>query len=227
MHKILAVCCISLCTITEVWADTYTDMQQECIKIAMENPPQVEVKYNYGQLKINNELDEKQLQKFHYEMTRETAENLNGLTSLQPSIVLNGLNNMDVRELPNGYLCLFPTTLKVKIEYMPVVYILKDIAKGTCKYNMTLRHEYTHIDIAYAAMNLVVMAFRKQLPAIAFRTSVKAVLPEDAVNVSTQMNEQYQAQASQIWDLFRRVLDEQHKKLDVHDIYARETAMCK
>ena len=76
-------------------------------------------------------------------------------------------------------------------------------------------------------MNLVVMAFKKQLPAIAFKTSVKAVLPEDAVNISTQMNEQYQAQASQIWDLFRQVLDEQHKKLDVHDTYARETAMCK
>ena len=227
MRRFWVACCMSLFAFTDARADTYAEMQQQCFAIAMENPPQVEVKYNYGQLKINNELDEKQLQKFHYEMTQEKAENLNGLTSLQPSILLDGLNNMDYRQMPNGYLCLFPTALKVEIEYDPVIYIRKDILQGTCRYDLTLRHEYTHVDIAYTAMNMVVRAFRQQLPEIAFGTGVMVMSPEDAETTLKQMNDKYQAQASQIWDLFRKVLDEQHKKLDVHETYARETAMCK
>lgn len=227
MRKLMSACCILMCILADAHAESYEQVQQQCMEIAAQNPPQVEIIYNYGKLRINTDFDQEQLQKFHYDMTKEKAENLNGLTSLQPSILLDGLNKMDYRVLPNGYYCLFPTALNVKVYYEPVIYILKTISKGTCRYNLTLRHEYTHADIGYTAMNLLVQALKNQLPLIAMQTGVRAMPEDKATAELAEMNDAYQAQAMQIWNLFQQALKQQHQKLDVHETYARETAMCK
>lgn len=46
-----------------------------------------------------------------------------------------------------GKACVQPAALHLTLTYTPVIYISKDIAPGTCDYNVTLEHEMRHVKV--------------------------------------------------------------------------------
>lgn len=207
-------------------AASYKSMQQKCREIAGENPAKVEIIYNYGKLQYNTELNQEELGKVHEAQTGKFEDNLKGLTSLQPSILVDGIT-LNYQVLTDDYICLYPDILKVKISYQPTIYILNSITKDKCMYDLTLRHEYTHVDIGYAAMNLFVLTLRDKIPDIADGSGIRVITADELETAPEEINTTYQTQVLLLWDMFIYALEEQHAKLDVPETYVREKNICK
>ena len=214
------------CFVFDASAASYKSMQQKCREIAGENPAKVEIIYNYGKLQYNTELNQEELGQVHEAQTGKYEDNLKGLTSLQPSILVDGIT-LNYQVLSDDYICLYPDILKVRINYQPTIYILNSISKDTCMYDLTLRHEYTHIDIGYAAMNLFVLTLRNKMPDIASSSGIRVITTDEMETAPEEINTTYQTQVLLLWDMFMHALDEQHARLDVSETYVREKNMCK
>lgn len=217
--------CTFLMIMTDACCASYNYIQQKCRQISAQNPPKISIIYNCGNLQYNTDLDQKQLAELNYKITGERKENLNGLTSLEPTITVDGVVFKHER-LDENRVCLYPEELKIKVKFNPIIYILSSIPKDSCQYNLTLRHEQTHIDIGYTALDLLLKALSNKLPDIAWSTTVRVVNVSADKNVLEEINSTYQQQVLTIWDIFKNALDEQHKRLDTQENYIRESKMC-
>lgn len=226
MRNLIVFILTFFCLVLDASAASYKSMQLKCRKIAEENPAQVKIIYNYGKLQYNTELNQEELGKVHASQTGKYEDNLKGLTSLQPSILVDGIT-LNYQVLTDDYICLYPDVLRVKINYQPIIYILNSIPKDTCMYDLTLRHEYTHLDIGYAALNLFVLTLRNKIPDIATSSGIRVITADEMETAPEEMNTTYQTQVLLLWDMFMYALDEQHAKLDVPETYVREKNICK
>jgi hypothetical protein len=55
--------------------------------------------------------------------------------------------------------CMAPTQIRVSVDYIPVIYIAKELAAGSCEYDVTLKHEIQHT-------NIDIITIREYLPRI-------------------------------------------------------------
>lgn len=66
-------------------------------------------------------------------------------------------------EISHGYSCLYPQEINAHLGYyVPTIYILKDLQKGTCLYEVALRHEKTHMQIYIEALDYFLPEFKKR-----------------------------------------------------------------
>ena len=187
------------------------------------------ISYNYGNLEYDNSKDEDGLLKIFEEVEPgKGSHNIHGLTALSPHISMKTMVKYD--NLDSGRYCFYPQTIEVKLWYEPKVYILNSLQPGTCRFNITVRHEQTHLDLGHSALYFFAQRVKQKLPQI-----IKDVGPrvesdnnsgENLNMVAQYLNQDYQKQLEELFLQFKENLDSKNAIIDSVENYQYETLLC-
>ncbi len=126
-------------------------------------------------------------------------------------------------------ICVIPTNINIYIGYSdPVIYISKNLAKNSCKYNVVLRHEQTHHQINKNALEYFLPLFHDAIKKII--TSVKPINVNTAEEIdlaTTELTQTYNRKISPLIEVFKNELLIEQSKLDNHENYQHEEEICK
>lgn len=211
---------------TETSAMTYRYAEQKCRQIYLENPPEIVIKYNYGELKYDFSKTRNELAEINKDVLGVEKNNLRGLTSLEPNIKIEGLR-LRGEGIDDAKFCVYPVKIEVFVGFNPIIYLENSLEKGSCEYKVTLRHEYTHVDIGHTAFNMLIRALYKQLPEFAAKTAVRVMAPDDIDEQAERLNQDFQDQVLMLWQVFINTLNQQHELLDTRENYKREGSLCR
>lgn len=206
-------------------AASYEYDLKKCREMMQETPPDVQIVYNFGELKYDFSKTDKEIRKVAESQKIKVPlfGKMRGLTSLSPSIEI--ATEMGARMLPDGRYCVYPSIINIKTWYTPVVYIDKDIPKDSCKYKLTLRHEQTHLDIAHYVFLVFVQALKVQIPQIIQR--VGPFVDSETEGVAEKKNQEYAGQIKGVFDVFVNALAQKNGEIDTKENYIREDNFCR
>lgn len=194
--------------------------------------PKVSLQSSYGKLRYNHSKDMEYL-------GRATAKKLEALhKSTQSEFKIMGLTKVrDIFDyettfglfpLNNNYSCVYPESIKARLAYnMPTIYIANNLKKDTCLYDLTVRHENTHMQIYIDAMDYFLPAFKKYLNGQFKEIGVEIVSQKaDVQEVIKKLNEKYLKGAQQKVDAWRKDIENEELKLDTPEHYLMESMIC-
>ncbi len=211
----------------DVYAASLSSATRVCQREAKQNEPVIVIKYNYGELQINHEKDADELKKTMSKLyPLEVKHTLNGLTSLSPYVVVES-EIMQTNAL--GHYCYYPQTINIIIGYEPVVYIRNDLAEGSCRYNVTMRHEQTHLDIGYLSLQHFLQKVKKNFPQMVRDAGVivkSQSAKSSADETSAELNARYRKQIGILFDRFVRDMIKQQMRIDTAGSYTFEGNLC-
>ena len=203
-------------------------MEQKCQRLMRENPPEIMVSYNYGQLKYDHTQDRAGLEKIFKTITpeKDLVGEIDGVTLLNPKV--ETASEMRLEELSSDHGCLMPKKVMLHVMFVdPTIYILKNLPEDTCRYKLTLRHEQTHADIGHSALYLFAKVAQKQLQKKVAEQGARIVTAENVEQSVQEMNLSYQNGISELFAKFTQVLKDEQAELDTAENYAKETALCR
>jgi len=136
---------------------------KECKEWVAQNPTKIEVVYNYGELQYNYDKSPVEIKKIYLEDNPGgKIERIRGLTQLSPRAEV-GINPEAVK-LESGRYCSYPKEIIVKLSYTPMVYVSNKLEKDSCDFNLTVRHEQTHLDFGHQALKEFAQKINSELP---------------------------------------------------------------
>lgn len=116
---------------------------------------------------------------------------------------------------------------KVRVQYRiksPIrVHIAAELAEGTCPYQVTLDHEYRHVQIARNGLSEMVTSARTELPELVGSTAIRAASLDKARRIFLDTIVRITGDAA------RRFGDQakrQHRLIDTPEAYRQEQAKC-
>lgn len=207
---------------------------------AIENPKTSsscsEFKYNtrlnlttsYGKLDYNHTYNQQSLtnlgQKYGLIGAGMYASGLS-LTGIDWYLRLNTV----ARIASDDSVCVLPTSIDVFIGFQnPTIYISNSLPKGSCQYNLALRHEHQHQQVNIAALDYFIPQIK-----IEIEKKLKEVKPQSVKSLSQtdqitlEMNDEYTAIVEPLIDRFKATLLYEQKKLDNLNNYRFESAICR
>ena len=200
--------------------------QNVCAEFIYE--PRLNLTTSYGKLKYNFEYDQKSLTQMgkQYGLVEKgmLASGLS-LIGVDWSVALNTVS----RVAKDDSVCILPMSLDVYIGFRnPTIYMDKNLKKGSCQYNQTLRHEHHHQEVSVATLEHFLPLIRQEI-----EKNLKKVAPQNIVSLSQsddvtdEMNEAYIALIAPMVDRFKATLMHEHQKLDNRQNYDFEHNICK
>lgn len=196
------------------------------------NPPHVEVTSTYGKLKYDYSKDKKFLEKETLKRFQERGGEKYagfepvGLTKVRDAFDFSvTVGQIDVS---NGYTCFFPETIKVHLGYYtPTIYILKSLKKGSCLYDLAVRHEKTHMQIYIEALDYFLPQLKTTVAELFNQIGVKIVKRSEAGRaVAQELNDAYLAVAQGKVEKWRKNVETEQLKLDTPEHYILENTLC-
>lgn len=137
--------------------------------------------------------------------------------------------NLSKQKLQDGVVCFYPSDIKLDISMRnPTIYIARSIKKGTCAYEVALRHEQTHQQI-----NLEVI--EKYVPIIKnrFVEAVKkyAIASREKDDVSMEiiqegLQKKYLEAINPVLEEIKTEIKTEQEKLDNIEHYNYEQSLC-
>ena len=213
--------------VADVQAASHSHIMQKCSEEFKQNPAEYEVVYNYGELQFDNS---KSAQELSAMITPPYAEmnkhKLNGLTQLMPYIYIE---NTTQRTIIENYACYYPHSVRIVIGYKPTVYLRNDIRPGSCRFNVTLRHEQTHLDIGHLSLKKFARHVKARLPQLVKDAGVRIRLYQHDPNGDkgrSMLNEAYKFQINVMFERFVKEMTEQQMLIDTPEVYKEETSLC-
>ena len=211
-----------------VAADDLQRYVEECLSVI--DKPQVEVTSSYGKLRYNYTKGKEYLRretiKQYEENGREVPDDFIpiGLTKVR-----DGFNfNMSVGqiEISHGYECVYPEETHLGY-YTPTIYILKDLEKDSCLYEVALKHEKTHMQIYIEALDYFLPEFKKTADGLFETVGVKVVAPGQRADiVAKELNVAYLQTLQQKVERWRQEVEDEQIKLDSAEQYILENKLC-
>lgn len=202
-------------------------LQDKCNQLYKQNPPQVTITYNYGQLKYDNSKSTEELNDIFNKINAGShAKNIHGLTDMSPH--LTTMTEVQQVQLEDGAVCFLPHILEIKMWYEPTVYISQSLQNGTCRYNITVRHELTHLDLGHHALYVFAKSLKKSVPHIlsSVPPQVQKSSSADGNAVVNQMTNTYQEKVMVQFNKFKKLLEEYNHVIDTKDNYIQEGKLC-
>ena len=204
--------------------------EKECLSII--NAPKVEMTSTYGKLHHNFDKDEdflrKETAKRFQEMGETFSENFApvGLTKVRDAFDFSlVVGQIDVS---NGYTCLYPETIKVHLGYYtPTIYLLNNLKKGSCLYNLALRHENTHMQLYIEALDYFLPQLKMTVDELFDNVGVKIVKRgKNSERDARELNEAYLAVVQAKVNAWRKDVEKEQMKLDTPEHYMIENRLC-
>ena len=210
-------------------AASYEYSYKQCKDIMKQNPPEINIVYNYGDLVYDNSKNAEELVELFKEVEpNHEANNIYGLTALSPHISMKTTVQYD--NLNSGRYCFYPRTIDIKVWYEPKVYILNSLKIGSCRFNVTVRHEQTHLDFGHHALPIFAGIIKKELPQVINdvgpRVESDNNSDENLAMVAQYLNQDYHKQIEVLFDEFKEGLDEQNALIDSVENYQEENLLC-
>ncbi|MBQ9271502.1 MAG: hypothetical protein IJ218_04480 [Alphaproteobacteria bacterium] len=201
---------------------------RQCKEKMQKNPPNVEIVYSYGSLKLDNTKTTEEIEKI-FKQTHQTVEahKINGLTTLSPYAQLESSIQA---EIVNNRVCYYPKDIRIHVGYKPVVYIASDVSKRGCRFILTVRHEQTHLDIGHLSLQLFAQRLKQEFGQILADVGpvIKARAEEVPINqMSEQMNQTYHNRLKILFDDFVQKLLTENARIDTEENYRKESDLCK
>ena len=231
MRKIFFALILSFFFVNPVFADSAIEKYKaDCLKFI--NPPTVLLESSYGKLRYNYSKDMKYL-------GRATAEKLSsfqkstknefkimGLTKVRD--IFNYETSFMVFSLNKNYSCIYPEKIKVRLGYnMPTIYIANNLKKDTCLYDLTVRHENTHMQIYIDALDYFLPIFKEYLNNQFRLIGIDIVAKNGDIQESIKkLNEKYLAGAQEKVNAWRNEVETEELKLDTPEHYLMESMIC-
>ena len=208
----------------KVNAASYHSIQKKCKQIKNENPAKINVFYNFGTLRIDEEHDSNQVKTI-------CNKNLNTkLSTIYGCTLFNEYNRMNLSakmvHLDDDYYCVYPESINYFIGYEnSTIYLSSNLKKNSCNYNIVKRHEEAHIDFAHTILLSSAVNLKKKITQIT--QTIEPIISDDhEVNHAETFTEKYNTLLRPTIHLFRGAIKEQNKKLDDTENYKYESSLC-
>lgn len=204
--------------------------EAECLNFIKR--PNVELTSTYGKLKYNFQKDSAFLQQETAKRFQDVGEKVYdgfepvGLTKVRDAFDFNvTVGQIDIS---NGYTCLYPETIKVHLGYyVPTIYILNSLKKGTCLYEIALRHEKTHMQIYLEALDYFLPQLKEMINGLFDTVGVKIVKRAKAGReAAKEVNDLYLLPVQKKVDQWRKEVETEQLKLDSPEHYIIENKLC-
>lgn len=207
--------------------------RRECLGII--KSPKVDVTSSYGRLRYNFDKDEaflrqetmKKYEKQDLEMPYDLSPI--GLTKVREALEVGvTVGQIDVS---NGYTCFYPQNISAHLGYSnPTIYIYKGLKKGECLYDLTLRHEKTHMQIYIEALDYFLPIFKETAEGLFDRLGVKVIKKDKNRDVNErnarEFNDMYVKAMEEIVHQWHLEVEAEQLKLDTPEHYIIENSIC-
>lgn len=230
MKKVFFALILGIVFVKPLRADVLAEYQKECLSFI--DRPETEVSSSYGKLRYKYDKDAAYLKretekKFSFQGMKmpETFVPI-GLTKVRDVFDFNLV--IGQIGISKGYTCVYPTEIKARLEYyMPTIYILNTLREGTCLYDLSLRHEKTHMQIYIEALDYFLPILKKRIDKLFDEVGVKVVARgESAETAAKALNEAYLEPVKKIIDSWRKEVETEQMKLDTPEHYMIENMLC-
>lgn len=222
--KIFFVSAVALLVSSAARADT---AQEKCETLYRNNPPMINITYNYGKLRYDNSKTSEELDDMYNEINPgASANNIHGLTHLSPQEVTVVTSTSQVIDSDN--ICFYPSKIEISIWYDPIVYLAKSLKIGSCRFNVTVRHEQTHLDLAHHALYLFAKSLKNAIPDILEQVKpiVKDKKNADSSQIVQNMTEAYQSKVKVFFEEFKQRQQKYNAVIDTAQNYIEESKLC-
>lgn len=213
-------------------ADDLSKYYKECLDFI--SRPKVEVYGSYGTLRYNYEKDsaylteeqDKKVKQYSSEQMPMELKVL-GLTKMQDIVDFKA--EFSQLMLSQGYNCLYPENIQISIDYyLPTIYIASELEKGTCLYDITLRHERTHAQIYIESLDYFLPRLKKYADALFDNIGVKVIAKGEAVDKAmADLSKSYHDTVQKRIDAWYRAVEKEQLKMDTLEQYKLESQICR
>ncbi|WP_020038262.1 hypothetical protein [Salipiger mucosus] len=165
----------------------------------------------------------------------QLAELSDGRIARHPDTMVNGLTvanltseirgNFRMARMGDGTTCVWPSDLEVSLGYDSItVYIAREFRPNTCRYDVTMEHENTHVDINRRVLNSHAASIRESI----FR-SVRRRFPRSYTGSTSVVSRAIRTLKDDITPRIQAMVREreaQHGELDSPESYAYWQSLC-
>ena len=131
----------------------------------------------------------------------------------------------------NGELCAYPVEIKFYLGFAsPKIYVSRDLRKGSCMYDLVLRHEQTHQQINVKALEYFIPLFEQAIKKISQEIPAEPVSSLSQASLSRgseKIAEAYSKRIEPLINVFKKELEIEQGKLDNASNYAFENSLCR
>lgn len=192
--------------------------------------PKVTIKAVFEPLKYDSSRASRTLENMHRkEYGGQTHEGyrINGLTPYNLKTTLE----FDVikKVFNDGVTCFYPGQITLVLTFKdPVIYLARSVKKGTCEYDLTLRHEQTHEQINVEALEYYLPKIRDSFLAAVKKYAVAGRKKDDIAleKVQESLQKKYFDAINPLLKELEEEIAEQQNKFDTIDHYNYESSLC-
>lgn len=204
--------------------------KKECLQFI--SKPEIELLFSYGKLRYKFDKDEAYLRRKTSQKYRDSEVDMDdnytplGLTEAKHIFDLNLTTG--VLNLGHGYSCVFPQSIKARLEYhQPTIYILNTLEKGSCLYDLTLRHEKTHMQIYIDALDYFLPTFKKYMKEQYDNIGIKIIRSDEPIeNAARALSDSYSSSLQKRVEDWNKAVEAEQFKLDTPEHYILENKIC-
>lgn len=201
------------------------------------------VAHKCAQIKINPKINlYTSYGKLNYDFTKSTKEiNIlgNKYGHIETGLFAQGLSLLSISNqvtlstesefLSLNEICVVPSSIDIFIGYSnPTIYVAEELNKGSCEFNLILRHEKAHQQINKTALDYFMPQIYQAV--VRFSKDIKPILIDNTSKIDSAtkyMNMQYLAKIKDISKRLQEEIIKEQKKLDNREHYKLEGELCK
>ncbi|MBQ7659226.1 MAG: hypothetical protein IJS26_00575 [Alphaproteobacteria bacterium] len=192
--------------------------------------PEVSVKAVFEPLKYDHSKVSRTLSRLHNQEYGESAHRgyqVQGLSTYQLGTELEFI--ISKRTFNDGVTCFYPEDIKLLIVMKePTIYIARSLKKGTCAYNIALRHEQTHQQINMEVIEHFVPLIKERFLQTVKKYSLASREKDDITIEQAQkgLKDRYLAAINPLIDEIKSEIGVEQQKLDRLEQYDYEQSLC-
>lgn len=203
---------------------------EDCLAVI--SKPDIKITSSYGKLKYNFDKNEdflrKETERKYVEQGQRMPDDYKpiGLTKVRQVLDFN--MEVGVIGVSDAKYCVYPKKIDAHLGYsVPTIYILKGLEKGSCVYDLALRHEKTHMEIYIHALDYYLPTFKKSVYDLLDNKGVRiANNTKEAESMAEKLNEDYLSEIKSSVNLWRKQVEEEQMKMDSIENYTLESRIC-
>jgi len=192
--------------------------------------PHVEIVATYEPLRYDYSKVSATLERLHqkeYGGRLGEGHHINGLSTYNLTTVLDF--EIEKKSFNDGVTCYYPTDIKLTLGIKdPIIYIARHIKKGTCAYEVTLRHEQTHQQINIEVWEHYLPKIKEQFLETVKKYTVAGRGQDDISLEAAQesLQKKYLAAIEPLLDEIKAEIKHEQIKLDNQENYDYEQSLC-
>ena len=192
--------------------------------------PHVIVETTYDALKYDYSKVSKTLERLHqkeYGGNLHDGYRINGLSTYDLATSLDF--NVAKKTFNDGVTCFYPTYVKLTVSVKnPMIYIARSLKKGSCSYEVALRHEQTHHQINMEVIKHYLPEIKQNFVAVVQKYKLASRKKDDIAleYVQESLQKKYLQAINPVLDKIRNEIKIEQLKLDNLENYTYEQSLC-